>query len=151
MYKTSGPSLITDRKFNDFELQVEYNLPRDCNCGIFLRGRYEIKLTDTPKGSTTSLKPEGRNGAVYNRIAASTNAYKGTNHWNKLEAKLVGKTVTVVINGQTVIDAKEIEGGPTAAPPVAFDADEDLPGPILLFAHPRGVGAKFRNIRVRPL
>ena len=147
-YKSRGTSLISDKKYGDFEMQAEFKLPKDCNCGIFLRGRYEVKLTDTPKGSTTSLKPDGRIGAIYSRITPSKNAYKGTNQWNTLEVKLIDKTVTVKINGETVIDAKEIKGGPTGP---GVDNDENAPGPLMLFAHPKGVGAKFRNIKVKPL
>ncbi|MEI7701305.1 MAG: DUF1080 domain-containing protein [Planctomycetia bacterium] len=150
LYKAGGPSLVSDRRFGDFEMELEYNLPKDCNCGVFLRGRYEVKLTDTPKGGTTSLKPEGRNGAIFSRIPASKNAYKGTNRWNKLSARLEGMTVTVTINDEVVIDAQEIVGGPTS-PTHAVDHDEASPGPIMFFAHPRGVGAKFRNIKVRSL
>lgn len=149
-YKSAGPSLVSDQRFDDFELELEYNLPKDCNLGVFLRGRYEVKLTDSPKGGSTSLKPEGRNGAIFSRIAATKNVYRGTNHWNKLEVKLVGMTVTVILNGEIVIDAKEIQGGPTSVQH-AVDQNETSPGPIMLFAHPRGVGAKFRNIKVKPL
>lgn len=150
LYKSAGPSLVSDQRFGDFEMELEYNLPKDCNCGVFLRGRYEIKLTDTPKGGSTSLRPEGRNGAIFSRIPASKNAYKGTNRWNKLSAKLEGMTVTVSINDELVIDAKEIVGGPTSTEH-SVDLDEASPGPIMFFAHPRGVGAKFRNIKVRSL
>ncbi len=149
-YKSPGPSLVSDRRFDDFELELEYNLPKDCNCGVFLRGRYEVKLTDTPKGASTWLKPEGRNGAIFSRIPASKNAYKGTNRWNKLQVKLVGMMVTVAINDEVVIDAQEIQGGPTSVEN-AVDSNEASPGPIMFFAHPRGVGAKFRNVKIRPV
>lgn len=148
-YKKSGPSIVSDKKFNDFEMELEFNLPKDCNCGIFLRGRYELKLIDTPKRVTNTLRPDNRMGAIYGRIAPSKLSYKGTNQWNKLEVKLVGKTVTVKMNEETIIDEQEIPGGVSG--PIVIDTDEDSPGPIMFFAHPKGVGAKFRNIRIKQL
>ena len=148
-YKTAGPSLISDSEYYDFEMQLDFNLPKDCNCGVLLRGRYEVKLTDTPKGIASDLRPDSRIGAIYARLAPSTNAYKGTNQWNELEVKLVGKTVTVKINGETVIDEQDIPPGRT--PGAAAGQDESTPGPITFFAHPKGVGAKFRNLKIKRL
>jgi hypothetical protein len=150
VYKSPGTSLISDRKFSDFEMQLEFKLPKDCNCGVFLRGRYEIKLTDTLKGSTTSLRPEQRIGAIFKRIVPTKNPYKGANQWNKLDVKLVGTRVTVKINGENVIDDTEIVGGPTATF-LGLEQDESLPGPIMFFAHQKGVGAMFRNLKLRVL
>lgn len=148
VYKSSGTSLISDKKFRDFELQLEFNLPKSCNCGVYLRGRHEVKLTDTPKGSVTTLKPEERIGAIFGRIAASKNAYKGANQWNKLEVRLIDQTVTVRINDVVVINQKEIEGPGTG---ISLDQNLSDPGPIILFAHPKGVGARFRNIKIKSL
>jgi hypothetical protein len=147
MYRYAGPSLVSDQKFDDFELELDFNLPRECNCGVFLRGRYEVKLTDTQRG-WANLKPDGRIGAIFSKIPPSKITYKGPYVWNKLEVKLVGQTVTVKINGETVINEKEIEGqlvGPVV------DADEGAPGPIMFFAHPKGIGARFRNVKIKPL
>jgi hypothetical protein len=147
IYRYPGPSLVSDLKFDDFELELDFNLPRDCNCGVFLRGRYEVKLTDTQKG-VANLKPDGRIGAIFSKIAPTKITYKGPYVWNKLEVKLAGQTVTVKINGETVINEKEIEGqlvGPVV------DNDEGAPGPIMFFAHPKGVGARFRNVKIKTL
>jgi hypothetical protein len=148
IYRSQGPSLVSDNKYSDFELHVDFKLPKNCNCGVLLLGRYELKLTDTPKGRPTSLKPNGRIGAIYGKIAPTTNAYKGTNKWNKVIVKMVGKVVTVIMNDEVVIAEKEIEGPPLQ---YAIDRNEGEPGPIVMWAHPQGVGARFRNMRIRRL
>lgn len=146
-YRFPGPSLVSDQTFDDFELELEFNLPKDCNCGIFLRGRHEVKLTDTQRG-TANLKPDGRIGAIFGKIPPSKITYKGPNTWNKLEVKLVGQTVTVKINNEIVINEKEISG-PVIGPVV--DQNVGSPGPIMFFAHPKGVGAKFREMKIKNL
>src|SRR5439155_11126349 len=44
--KSAGSNIITDRKFQDFELRVEVNCPSNANSGIYLRGRYEVQVED---------------------------------------------------------------------------------------------------------
>jgi hypothetical protein len=56
---------------------------------------------------------------------------------------LIGRIVTVIHNGVTVIDRKEIEGITGGA----LDADEGQPGPFYLQGDHTG-GLKFRNITV---
>ena len=38
----SGSNLITDQKFTDFKLHVEFRYPKGSNSGVYLRGRYEV-------------------------------------------------------------------------------------------------------------
>jgi len=42
----SGANLITDEKFDDFKLHVEFRIPKGSNNGVYLRGRYEVQVTD---------------------------------------------------------------------------------------------------------
>jgi hypothetical protein len=146
--KEVAPALISEKKFDDFEMRLEFALPKDADCGIYLRGRYELKLTDSPKGMASSIKPEASIGAIQDRIVPTKNAYNGTNQWNNLEVRLVGKTVTVTINGENVIDAQEIKGETNVA---ALDKNEGTPGPIMFVGFLTGVGAKFRNVKIKPL
>jgi len=39
-----GPELVSDRKFEDFKLHIEFNCGETSNSGIFLRGRYEVQV-----------------------------------------------------------------------------------------------------------
>jgi hypothetical protein len=63
--------------------------------------------------------------------------------WETFDVTLVGRTVTVVHNGATVIDQKEIEGITGGA----LDANEGEPGPFYIQGDHTG-GLKFRNITV---
>jgi hypothetical protein len=57
----------------------------------------------------------------------------------------VGRTVTVVLNDQKVIDKQEIEG----LTAIAGNSDEGKPGPIILQGDHGPV--EFRNIVLTPL
>lgn len=133
--------LVSDKKFGNFVLQTEYRLAPHANSGVVLRGRYEVQLaddSDRPASNRTS-------GAIYNRIAPASNAARPAGEWQMLTVRLVGRQVTVILNGVRVINRQSIDG-PTA---IALDSNEGDPGPILLQGD-RGT-AEFRNIVVYPL
>lgn len=136
-----GAELITDAKFEDFKLHVEFNCAPKSNSGIYLRGRYEVQIEDDPV-------PEGptmRTGGVYGFLAASPEPPRRPGEWQTYDITLVGRVVTVVQNGQTIIDKQEIPGITGGA----LDSHEGLPGPIYLQGSEDGHVA-FRNITITP-
>jgi len=136
-----GPDLITDAKFEDFKLHVEFNCSPKSNSGVYLRGRYEVQIEDDPV-------PEGptmRTGSVYGFLAASPEQPRRPGEWQTYDITLVGRVVTVMQNGQTIIDQQEIPGITGGA----LDSREGLPGPIYLQGSEDGHVA-FRNITITP-
>lgn len=134
-------NFVSDKKFFNFAVDVEYRVPPRGNSGIALRGRYEVQIADDadrPPSVRTS-------GAILGRIAPTLNASKPAGEWQMLTARLVGRQVTVTLNGTRVIDRQTIEG-PTA---IALDSNEAEPGPIVLQGD-RGP-VEFRKIVVYPL
>src|SRR5579871_3965752 len=136
-----GPELITNEKFNDFKLHVEFNCAKGSNSGVYLRGRYELQIEDDPE-------PEGptmRTGGVYGFLAASPQPPRRPGEWQTYDITLVGRIVTVVLNGQTIIDKQEIPGVTGGA----LDTHEGLPGPIYLQGSEAG-HVSFRNVTITP-
>lgn len=136
-----GPELISDAKFEDFKLHIEFNCAPGSNSGIYLRGRYELQIEDDPE-------PEGptmRTGGVYGFLAPSPEQPRKAGEWQTYDITLVGRVVTVVQNGQTIIDKQEIPGITGGA----LDSHEGLPGPIYLQGSEAGHVA-FRNITITP-
>lgn len=136
-----GPELISDAKFEDFKLHVEFNCAPGSNSGVYLRGRYELQIEDDPE-------PEGptmRTGGIYGYLAPSPEQPRKPGVWQTYDITLVGRVVTVVQNGQTIIDQKEIPGITGGA----LDSHEGLPGPIYLQGSEAGHVA-FRNITITP-
>ena len=135
-----GANLKSTRKFEDFKVHYEVNCPDDGNSGFYLRGRYEVQIEYEP---LTSNPPERRIGSIYGRIAPQPELPRAPGQWETFDVTLVGRMVTVVHNGDTVIDHKEIEGITGGA----LDANEGEPGPFYIQGDHTG-GLKFRNITV---
>lgn len=133
--------LVTREKFWNFVLRLEFRLPKNGNAGIGLRGRYELQLYDDYGKAPDALG----NGSIYSRIAPDRNASKPAGEWQSLEARLVGREVTVVLNGQKVIDRQVIEG----LCGLPLDPHEDKPGPLWLQGDHGPV--EYRNVTVAQL
>jgi hypothetical protein len=136
-----GPELITTAKFNDFKLHIEFNCGKGANSGIYLRGRYEVQIEDDPQPEGPSM----RTGGVYGFLAPSPEPPDRPGEWQTYDITLVGRVVTVALNGQTIINKQEIPGITGGA----LDSHEGLPGPIYLQGSEAG-HVSFRNIVITP-
>lgn len=134
-----GANLATTRTFTDFQLTAEVRFPKGGNSGVYLRGRYEVQVEDSP-GPEPAI--DGL-GAIYGFITPNQFVNRGAGVWHKYEVTLVGRTVTVVIDGKTVISLQEIPG-PTGG---ALDSNEGAPGPIFLQGDHGPV--EYRNLSIR--
>jgi hypothetical protein len=131
--------LVSERAFMDMKLHLEFNVEPHSNSGVYLRGRYEIQILDDPEMTADTHGC----GALYSRIAPSKDATKAAGEWQTFDITLVGRDLTVVLNGETVIDGvvEGITGG-------ALSPFEDEPGPLMLQGDHGKV--RFRNIVVTP-
>jgi hypothetical protein len=135
-----GANLKTTAKFDDFKLHFEVNCPNLANSGFYLRGRYEVQLEYEVAGSEP---PERSMGAIYGRIGPKRELPRKPGEWETFDVTFVGRMVTIVRNGVTTIDGKEVEGITGGA----LDANEGEPGPFYIQGDHTG-GLKFRNITV---
>jgi len=136
-----GAELISDRKFQDFKLHVEFNCARGANSGVYLRGRYEVQIEDDPVPEGPSM----RTGGVYGFLVPSPEQPRRPGEWQSYDITLIGRVVTIAQNGHTIIDKKEIPGITGGA----LDSHEALPGPIYLQGSEAG-HVRFRNITITP-
>jgi hypothetical protein len=136
-----GAEIINDSKFEDFKLHIEFNCPPDSNSGVYLRGRYEVQI------ETDSIQepPSHHMGGVYGFLAPSPELPRKPGEWQTFDITLIGRRITVVQNGQTIINDEEIPGITGGA----LDSHEELPGPIYLQGSEKGHVA-FRNIVITP-
>jgi hypothetical protein len=137
----SSSEIISTSKFEDFKLHVEFKCDVSCNSGVYLRGRYEVQIAAGPG----DLPPNRSMGAVYGFLAPESAPPPTLGKWQSYDITLVGRTVTVVLDGQTIIDHREIPGITGGA----LDSDEGLPGPIYFQGGEHGQVA-FRNIVITP-
>ena len=142
MVNAPGASdIVSQAKFWNFILRAEFKYSKGSNSGIGLRGRYEIQIHDN-YGRPPDVHGTG---ALYSRIAPSTNASRPPGEWQQIEARLVGRTLTVRLNGVTIIDHADV-AGPTA---ITMDPNEAAPGPIVLQGDHGPI--EFRKVEVTPL
>jgi hypothetical protein len=132
--------IISDGRYQDFKLHLEHKLEPGSRTGVYLRGRYEVQLVDDAGKPPT----EDGTGAVHGLVVPIRNAARSGSEWQRLDITLVGRRVTVVLNGEKVIDNQEI-AGPTGG---AIDSEEAVPGPVMLQSEHGQVA--FRNIVVTP-
>jgi len=133
--------LINDHKFQDFKLHLEFNCGKDANSGVYLRGRYEVQI----ETESQAEPPSHHTGGVYGFIAPNPELPRRPDVWQTYDITLIGRKVTVVLNGTTVINDQEIPGLIGGA----LDSHEAMSGPIYLQGSEKGHVA-FRNIVVTP-
>jgi hypothetical protein len=136
----SGSNLVTNQTFKDFKLHIEFRFPAESNSGVYLRGRYEVQIEDGDE-------PEPDNnqmGAIYGFLAPSEPLPRIPGKWQSYDITLIGRMVTVVANGKTIICNREIPGITGGA----IDSDEGTPGPILLQGDHGPID--YRNIIITP-
>jgi len=136
-----GVDIVTDQKFDDFQLHIEFKVPPMGNSGVYLRGRYEIQVAHSLSKKLTAQSC----GAIYSLKAPSENASLKPGEWQSYDVTLKGKTVTVHQNGKLIIDNYEIPR-PTGG---TLDDKVDEPGPLMLQGDHTAVD--YRNIFIKPL
>jgi hypothetical protein len=119
-----GANLVTTRAFTDFRLRLDYRYPPGGNSGVYLRGRYEVQVEDNGEADPTLVSI----GAIYGFLEPSEAPGTRPGEWHTCEITLVGRRVTVVVNGRTLIADRPIPGITGGA----LDSDEGAPGPIML-------------------
>jgi hypothetical protein len=166
----NGPSgrttnLVTDQKFGDIELYVEFMLAKGSNSGVYLHGLYEVQIFDS-FGSTEPISSSDA-GGIYHRwidnkgvggSAPSRNASRRPGEWQSYYILFRAprfdangrktenaKFLRVVYNGLSVQRDAEAEG-PTRA---SMEIPEAATNPIMLQGDHGPVA--FRNMYWRPL
>jgi len=136
----SGSNLVTNEKFNDFKLHIEFRYPKESNSGVYLRGRYEVQVID----SKDMLPSNVLFGGIYGFLSPSDMVAKDAGEWQSFDITLVGRLVNIVANGKTIICNQEIPGITGGA----LDSNEAEPGPILLQGDHGPI--EYRNIILTP-
>jgi hypothetical protein len=83
-------------------------------------------------------------GGIYGFLAPTWDTRKQLGEWQSFDITLVGRIVTVEMNGTRVICEREIPGITGGA----LDSDESTPGPVMLQGDHGAI--EFRNIAITP-
>lgn len=134
-------NLRTEKEFEDFNLQVEVRVNKDGNSGIYLRGIYEVQVTESYGRPLDSHNM----GAVYSRLKPLVNAERPPGEWQTVDITLVDRHITVVLNDKKIIDNEPLLGCTGGA----LWSDESRPGPIYLQGDHTAVD--YRKLVLRPV
>jgi hypothetical protein len=139
----AGANLLSTRTLDDFKLHADFNCPRGCNSGIFLRGRYELQIEYAAPGTTSKTDSTKTMGSIFGFLAPVSTIPPTPGEWETLDVTLVGRLVTVVRDGTPIFDNKQIPGITGGA----LDSHEGTPGPIYLQGDSTD-GVRYRNIAI---
>ena len=137
-----GTDLVTDKKFWNFTVRYEFQVPDGSNSGFYLRGRHELQILGDFKNGKPGL---GGNGAIYNFKAPDVFASKPGGEWQTAEATIIGNKITVTLNGKKIHDNVPCD----KATGSEIDGKVKEPGPIFLQGDHGTVW--FRNIQIKEL
>jgi hypothetical protein len=129
-------NLRTVAEFEDFNLKLEVNVPRRGNSGVYLRGIYEVQVSNSYGRGLNSHNM----GAIYSRIKPIVNAEKPTGRWQTMNITLIDRHVTVELNDKIIIDNEPLLGCTGGA----MWSDQFRPGPIYLQGDHTAIN--YRNI-----
>jgi len=152
---TGGVDIISEAKYGDCTIEVEFMVPKGSNSGIYVMGEYEVQVLDS-YGKAADKLTQGDLGALYSAAAPKVNASKKPGEWQKIiiefqapkfegdkkvaKAKFIKVTLNDVVLHENIEMEKATPGGVTgkemAEGPVMFQGDH---GPVA-----------FRNIKVTP-
>ncbi len=134
-------NLRTEAVFEDFWLHIEFLIEKDRNSGVYMRGMYEAQVVDRD----SRMQGIQGVGAIFGSIPPSKNVGKPGGEWQTYDLTLVNRHVTVILNGEKVIDNQPVPG-PTGG---AVFTDPTAPGPICLQGDHTNVA--YRNIYLAPV
>ncbi len=158
-------NLVTDGKYGDVELYLEFMLAKGSNSGVYLQGLYEVQVFD----SWASTEPLSSSdcGGIYHRwidtkgvggSKPSRDVVRPPGQWQSYHiwfqaprfdasGKKIqnAKFIRVVFNGFSIQENVEVDG-PTRA---AMDIPEAAENPLMLQGDHGPIA--YRNIYIRPL
>jgi hypothetical protein len=166
--RQGGGDIWTVAQYGDFILDMEFKLAPGTNSGVGIRvwpaprrgrpawyrdGALEIQIL----APNDHEKPDKHDcGAMYDLVAPTKDAQKKPGQWNRYTITAKGSKVTVVFNGEKIIDMDlddwpEVGKNPDGTPNKYAKPMKDFPrrGHILLQDH--GHPIWFRNIYVKEL
>ena len=135
--------LFTSAEWEDFALELEFNLPEKCNSGIGIRmpkdsvgdpdmHGYEVQISDVPQRKLT--------GSLLHHAESRGNNLLRANQWNLLAIICEGDHVRVYLNEFLVFDER-VKGSKKGRIGLQVPKDPEFAKQVV----------KFRNLRVKDL
>jgi len=145
-WKRYNDYLTTDRKYGNFVLDLEFKFNKAGNSGVFMRigdlknhvsSGFEVQILDTH-----GKKNVGHHdcGGVIRTQGPSKNMVKPAGEWNRYNITLLNHQLTVILNGEKIIDIDLSKSAMKDRPPEGYISFQDEGKPIW-----------YRNVRIKEL
>ncbi len=144
VFNGRGANLCSVKEYGSFEMVVDWRITKKGDSGIYLRGTPQVQIWDT---SRVDAGAQVGSGGLYNNQKYESKplvvADNPVGDWNTFHITMIDDRVTVLLNGQLVVDHVIMENY----------WDRNIPifpsGSIELQAH--GTDLAFRDIYVKEL
>lgn len=105
-----GSDIMTEELFDDYQLHLEFTVPKGSNSGVYNRGLYEIQVFDSFGVKTPAFHDCG---SLYERALPKENLAKAPGEWQSFDITMKGKQLTLIWNGKPVYKDLDVRYGET--------------------------------------
>jgi len=158
--RLGGGDLWTKDRYDDFILDLEFQVSPGANSGVFIRcgdladwinTTIEIQVHDTTDGTQ-----HGQCGAVYDIMSPSKVVTRPAGEWNPMRITAKGPRLQVMMNDEVIADINldqwtEAGKNPQGTPNKFKYAYKDMPRSGFIGFQDHGAPVAFRNIRTKRL
>ena len=154
-----GGNLYTEKEYGNFVLRFEFQLTPGANNGLGIHAPLEgdaayvgkeLQILDNEAEKYANLQPYQYHGSVYGVISAKRGYLRPTGDWNQQEVRVQHPYVTVVLNGEVILEGNYLEASKNGT----LDKKEHpglqrSRGHIGFLGH--GDVVRFRNFKIKEL
>jgi hypothetical protein len=136
--------LVSKSSYTDFQLRAEFWASDDVNSGIFIRctNPSEVSSKTSYEANIFDQRPQPEYGTgAFTNLVKVVPMPKAGGKWNLYEITAKGSKLTLILNGQTTVDAFEDSKFPSGR--IALQHDKGA-------VDDKGV-IKFRKVEIKPL
>jgi len=150
-----GGKLMSAKEYDNFILRFEFLVYTNSNNGLGIRAplggdaaynAMELQILDDAGSQYTKLQPYQYHGSIYGVVPAKRGAQKKVGQWNVQEVRAIGSKITVVLNGDVIVDA-DIAGITDTMDHKQHPGLHNAKGHIGWLGH--GTRVDWRNIRIK--
>ncbi|WP_338687708.1 DUF1080 domain-containing protein [Haloferula helveola] len=145
-WKRFGDYIMTERKYGDFVLELDFKFENTGNSGVFMRVAdpmspvdtgFEVQILDT-----FGKENVGHHdcGGVIKTQGPSKNMVKPAGEWNHYRISLIGSQLDVELNGEAIIDLDLSKTGLKDRPAEGFIGFQDEAKRVW-----------YRNVRIKEI
>ncbi len=105
-----GSDIMTEESFQDYQLHLEFTVPKGSNSGVYNRGLFEVQIFDSYGAPKLAFHDCG---ALYERAIPGENHARPPGQWQSYDITMTGKKLSLIWNGKPVYKDMDVRYGET--------------------------------------